>query len=246
MLISYEAGKERPMFATIVNAATIIVCSILGVVFKSKLNPRYTDSILTGLAIVVLILGASYALNTEDFLGMIVCMSLGTRLGEGLRIEERMERMGDGIRRRILPKSGANNSFTEGFMSGSLLFCIGSMAIVGSMEAGINGNPTIILSKSVIDGIAAISLSMTMGIGVAFSGISVLLYQGMITLLASIAAPYLQDTVVLEMSAIGGILMIGIAINMLKLKKIKVGNMLPAVFLPILYQPVVALITKLF
>ena len=128
-------------------------------------------------------------------------------------------------------------------MSGSLLFCIGSMAIVGSMEAGINGNPTIILSKSVIDGIAAISLSMTMGIGVAFSGISVLLYQGMITLLASIAAPYLQDTVVLEMSAI---LMIGIAINMLKLKKIKVGNMLPAVFLPILYQPVVALITKLF
>ena len=131
-------------------------------------------------------------------------------------------------------------------MSGSLLFCIGSMAIVGSMEAGINGNPTIILSKSVIDGIAAISLSMTMGIGVAFSGISVLLYQGMITLLASIAAPYLQDTVVLEMSAIGGILMIGIAINMLKLKKIKVGNMLPAVFLPILYQPVVALITKLF
>ena len=221
------------MFATIVNAATIIVCSILGVVFK-------------GLAIVVLILGASYALNTEDFLGMIVCMSLGTLLGEGLRIEERMERMGDGIRRRILPKSGANNSFTEGFMSGSLLFCIGSMAIVGSMEAGINGNPTIILSKSVIDGIAAISLSMTMGIGVAFSGISVLLYQGMITLLASIAAPYLQDTVVLEMSAIGGILMIGIAINMLKLKKIKVGNMLPAVFLPILYQPVVALITKLF
>ena len=87
---------------------------------------------------------------------------------------------------------------------------------------------------------------MTMGIGVAFSGISVLLYQGMITLLASIAAPYLQDTVVLKMSAIGGILMIGIAINMLKLKKIKVGNMLPAVFLPILYQPVVALITKLF
>ncbi|MEE0775952.1 MAG: DUF554 domain-containing protein [Bacillota bacterium] len=234
------------MYAAIVNALAIVLCSILGILFKNKLNPRFTDAILVGLSIVVLILGASYALKTEDILGMIICVSIGTLLGEWMQIEERMESMGNKIRDKFLKSSDASSSFTEGFMSGSLLFCIGSMAIVGSMEAGINGNPTIILSKSVIDGIASISFAMSMGIGVAFSGVSVLLYQGAITLLATVAAPYLPDAVVLEMSAIGGILMIGISINMLKLKKIKVGNMLPAVFLPILYQPVVHLITKLF
>lgn len=120
------------------------------------------------------------------------------------------------------------------------------MAIVGSMEAGINGDLSIILSKSVIDGIAALSFAITLGVGVVFAGFSVLLYQGALTLLAVQCAPFLAANVVTEMSAIGGVLMLGIAINMLGLKKIKVGNMLPAVFLPIIYLPLAHWLTTLF
>lgn len=234
------------MFASLINGIVVAVCGILGAVFKKHINEKYTSAVLTALAIVVSVIGMKYAIGTDDVLGVIVCIAIGTFLGEILRIEDRLENLGDTIKTKLIPPRFRDDGFVESFVAGSLLFCVGSMAIVGSMEAGINGNTTIILSKTVIDGIAALSFAVTLGVGVVFAGLSIFLYQGALTMLAVWVAPYLTDVIVTEMSAVGGILMLGIAINMLGLKKIKVGNMLPAMFLPILYQPLAAWIGTFF
>lgn len=235
------------MFATIINALCVALASILGVLFKSKINAKYTSAMMIGLAIVVGIIGVTYAIETTDILGMIICMAVGTLIGELIRIEDHLERFGDKLKARF-DKGGDNSTFTQSFVAGSLLFCIGPMAIVGSLQAGTVGDGTIILSKTVIDSVAAVSFAVTMGIGVVFSGISILGYQGVITLLAAWISPFLGESIINEMSAVGGVLMIGICINMLNLReeKIRVGNMLPALFLPILYQPLANWLTTLF
>lgn len=234
------------MIATIVNCLTVIICGLLGTLFKKYIKEQYTEAILKGLSIVVGVIGMSYALKTENTLCLIVSMVIGVFIGELLRIEDRLEGLGEIIKNKIIPPAQRDSTFVQSFVSGSLLFCIGSMAIVGSMEAGINGDYTIILSKSVIDGIAALSFAITLGIGVVFAGFSVLLYQGALTILAIEVGAFLSQQTVTEMSAVGGILMLGIAINMLKLQKIKIGNMLPAIFLPIAYLPIAAWLSSLF
>lgn len=139
-----------------------------------------------------------------------------------------------------LIRGRGNSSFTEGFMSATLLFCVGSMAVMGSMEAGIHHDYAILLSKSVIDCVTAVTLAAALGLGVCFSAGSVLLYQGLLTLLFLWAGPFLPDDTLREMSAVGGLLILGISINMLGLmgeRRVPVGNMLPAIFLPLLYLP---------
>lgn len=234
------------MYAALINGIAVTVAALCGVLFKNRINEKYTSAILTALAIVVGIIGVRYAIDTEDTLGMILCLVVGVFLGEWINIEKHLNNLGDLLKSRFSAESGNDNTFTEGFVASSLLFCIGPMAIIGSLQAGTMGDPTIIFSKTVIDCIAALSFAVALGIGVIFSGVSVLLYQGLITLLAVWVSPYLGDAVITEMSAIGGVLMIGIAINMLNIKKIRVGNMLPAVFLPILYQPFINWLTTLF
>ncbi|MEG2407053.1 MAG: DUF554 domain-containing protein [Clostridiales bacterium] len=234
------------MLATVVNCIVIIICGLLGTFFKKYINEKYTAAILTGLAIVVFTIGMSYALKTTDTIGVIICIILGILIGEFCKIEDRLEKLGEILKKKLIPPSHQSSTFVQSFVTGSLLFCIGSMAIVGSMEAGINGDPTIIFSKSIIDGIAAISFAITLGVGVVFAGFSVLIYQGALTILAVQVAPYLSTSIVTQMSAVGGILMIGIAINMLDLKKISVGNMLPAIFLPLLYHPISTWLINLF
>lgn len=235
------------MFATVINAIGIAAASLIGVLFQNKINEKYTSSILVGLAIIVGIIGMTYAIDTADTLGMIICIVIGTFCGEWIKIEDRLESFGDQLKKRFTAKD-ANSTFTQSFVVGSLLFCIGPMAILGSLQAGTVGDPTIILSKTIIDSIAALSFAVALGIGVLFSGVSVLLYQGLITILAIWISPYLSDAIITEMSAVGGVLMIGIALNMLGLgkEKIRVGNMLPALFLPIAYQPFVHWLTAFF
>lgn len=226
------------MIATVINTALVIAGSVLGLLLKNRLKERYAQTILYALALCVSVIGISNALKSENILTMIICLAAGSLLGELLKIEERLDRLGGWLKRKIV-KNGDAGSFTEGFVSASLLFCVGSMAIMGSLEAGINQNYFIILSKGVIDGITAVTFAAAMGVGVVFSGFAVLFYQGALTLLAVLAAPYLSASVVTEMSAVGGAMLIAIAINMLELPKdkIRVGNMLPAIFLPIVYLP---------
>lgn len=228
------------MIATVVNVALVLVGSVLGLLFRRFISQKMVSVLTHALGLCVAGIGVSSLVATQNMLCVIVCMVVGTVIGQGLDIEARLERGGEWLRQRA-DQGNPNSRFTESFVSAALLFCVGAMAITGSIEAGLNQNYSILLSKGVIDGVSAISFAATMGIGVAFSVIPLFLYQGAITLLAGWVGPYLPQEVIVEMSAVGGALIVGIAINMLGLgrEKIRVGNMLPAMFLPLLYFPLI-------
>ena len=234
------------MLATVINVILVLLGSAAGLLFKNLISSRLMAVLTQALGLCVLGVGISSAIGTQNMLCVIVCMVLGTVLGNAVDIERRLEGAGDLLRARI-PKGEETGRFTEGFVNASLLFCVGAMAITGSIEAGLNHNYEIIVSKGVIDGVTSISFAATMGIGVAFSVLPLLIYQGGITLLAEWLGPYLPQAVITEMTAVGGALIIGIAVNMLGLgrERIKVGNMLPAMFLPILYLPLADWLTGL-
>ena len=226
------------MLATVINAALILLGGILGVLFKNRILARFNAILTHALGLCVLGIGIISAIGTENTLCVIVCMVLGTILGEAIRIEDRLDGAGELLRKRLAGGDGGSR-FTEGFVTASVLFCVGSMAIMGSMEAGIQGKYDILISKGVIDGVTSITLASAMGVGVAFSVLPLMIYQGGLTLLFAQVGPFLDSAAITEMSAVGGTIIMGIAINMLGLgkAKIRVGNMLPAIFLPLVYLP---------
>ena len=209
------------MLATIINVVLVLIGSAVGLLFKNIISEKLMSIITHALGLCVLGIGISSMIGTEDMLCVIVCMVIGTVIGHAINIEGRLERGGDLLRAKVV-KGQSNNRFTEGFVNASLIFCVGAMAITGSIEAGLNHNYEIIVSKGVIDGVTSISFAATMGIGVAFSVIPVLVYQGLITLLAAWVGPLLPAAVITEMTAVGGTLIVAIAINMLDLGKVKI------------------------
>jgi len=221
------------VLGTIVNTVSIILGSLVGLFFKGRIPEKYSRTITHGLGLAVILIGIKTALNTDAILIVIVSMVLGSVMGELLRIEERLDRFGNALGRRV-SKNGAGIS--KGFVSASLLFCVGAMAIIGSMESGMTGNHQTLFAKSILDGISSVLFASTLGIGVVFSSVSVFIYQGFLTLTASSIKPYLLPEVVAQMSAVGGLLIAAIGIGLLEIKKIKIGNMLPAIFIPLAYQ----------
>lgn len=236
------------MPATFINAALVLLGSVLGLLFRGKIPQRFTKLLTFGLGLCVLVIGVDAALETSDTLCVIVCMVVGSLLGEWIDIEKRMDGVGEFLRARMAGKGPDNSRFSEGFVSASVLFCVGAMAINGALAAGLKGDWSIIVSKGVIDGVTSVSFAAAMGVGVAFSVIPLVIYQGGLTLLASAIGPYLSAELIAEMSAVGGVIIIGIAVNMLGLgkEKIKVGNMLPAIFLPAAYLPLAHWLGGLF
>ena len=228
------------MIATFINVALVLLGSALGLLFKNRISARFAGAVTFALGLCVLGIGVSSMIGTQNTLCIIVCMVAGTLLGEALNIEKRMDGLGDLLRRRLV-KDGGNSRFVEGFVTASVLFCVGAMAINGSMEAGMLGKYDILVSKSVIDGVTSITFAAAMGVGVAFSCVPLLIYEGGLTIIFALAGQGMDPAVVTEMSAVGGTIIVGIALNMLGLpkEKIRVGNMLPAIFLPILYIPLV-------
>ena len=226
------------MLATVVNVILVLIGSAAGLLFKNFISDKLTSALTRALNLCVLGIGIGNMLGSQDMLCVIVCMVVGTVIGQAVDIDRRLERAGDLLKAKLV-KGDANSRFTEGFVTAFLLYCVGAMSITGSIEAGLNHNYKIIISKGVLDGVTSVSFAATMGAGVAFSVIPMLLYQGGITLLAGWVGPYLPEAVITEMSAVGGALIVALAINMLELgrEKIKVGNMLPAMFLPIAYIP---------
>ncbi len=235
------------MPATLINMLLVLLGGGAGLLFKNLISDRLMSILTHALGLCVLCIGIGSAIGTQNMLCVIVCMVVGTVIGNAADLERRLEGAGDFLRARVLKQSGGSR-FTEGFVNASLLFCVGAMAITGSIEAGLNHNYEIIVSKGVIDGVTSISFAATMGVGVMFSVLPLLVYQGGITLLAGWVGPYLPDAVITEMTAVGGALIIAIAVNMLGLgrEKIKVGNMLPAIFLPIAYIPAAAWLSGVF
>ena len=221
------------VFATLVNAILILVGSVIGLLFKNVISERIQKVVTYALGLCVLCIGIRGMIATEDMLCVILCMVIGTVLGEWLDIERRLEKGGDWLRSKV-KQEGTGGRFTEGFVNSFLLFCVGAMTITGSIDAGLNGDYSTLISKSVLDGVTSISFAASMGIGVAFSVIPLLIYQGGITLLAGWIGPLLPAAVINEMSAVGSTLIVAISLNMLGLTKLKVMNYVPAIFIPIL------------
>ena len=235
------------MVAVLVNVATVLLGSTVGLLFRNKINEKFTKAVISALALVTILIGLSSALGTADILCVIICMALGTIIGELIRIDDGVEGAGDFIKKKLLKGKSAENRFTEGFVTACIVFCVGSMTIMGSFEAGINGNNSIIYAKSALDFVSSMMFAAAMGFGVPFAALFVLVFQGALTLLAGVLAPFLSVAVVTEMSAVGGVILFGMGVNMLELspRRIKVANMLPAIFLPIAYVPLSNWITAL-
>lgn len=240
---------------TIVNALAVIVGSTLGLILKFGIPERFKATIMQAISLSVIFIGISGVLqgifkvlsngkiDRQFIMLMIFSLVIGGLVGEILRIEDFLEKLGDRIKKAVSKVVKSENStFTEGFVTASLVFCVGAMAIVGSLEDGLNHNFSILFAKSILDGVTSIIFSATLGIGVMFSSVAVLFYQGTITLLAGLIKPFLTDTVVLQMSMVGSVLIFAIGLNMLGMSKIKVGNLLPAIFVPALWYVVNLLI----
>ena len=231
------------MIAQVINGVAILIGALIGNKVRGGISDRFRSILMQAMALAVMLIGILGAIKTTDALTVVICLAVGAVIGEGINIEKRLENLGDGIKRKL---KGAEATFTEGFVSASLIFCVGAMAIVGSLDAGLRGEYSTILTKSLIDGITATVLASTLGIGVAFSGLAVFLYQGLITLLAGFLQPLLSELIITEMSAVGGLLIFAIGLNMQGMTKIRVGNLLPAIFMPMVYIPLYNWIMTLF
>ena len=218
------------MIGTLINVGAVLIGGLLGLIIHKRMPDKITKLVFQAIGLFTLFLGFHMASKTENFLIMIFSLVIGSILGEWINIESGINRFSDWLKK----KSGSSNAkFSEGFLSSFLLFCMGSMTILGAIEEGLGGDPNLLLAKSVLDGFSAIALAAAMGIGVIFSVIPLLIYQGGLTLFAGYLQDYLTNPIINELSAVGGIMLIGLGISILEIKNIKVINMLPALFVAV-------------
>jgi uncharacterized membrane protein YqgA involved in biofilm formation len=215
------------MQGTAVNAAAIVIGSVVGLKAGHLIPNRVRGTVMAGVGLAVVLIGCQLALKSREPLIIIGCLIGGGIIGELLRIEDRLEALGNWIGDRFQ----GSGQVAEGFVTASLLFCVGAMAIMGSLQDGLGSPPEILYAKAALDGITSVALASTLGFGVLFSALAVFAYQGAITLSASLAQQLLTPAVVQEMNAVGGLLILAIGLDLLGMKRLPVGNLLPAVFL---------------
>lgn len=232
-----------PLTGTLVNFAAILVGGGIGLMFRRGLPQKYMQALLWALGLVVFALGVSYVLESQQVLVVIISVILGTLLGTVLRLNDRLQNLGDWMQGHVRIGSGR---FSEGFATCTLLYCVGAMAITGSIQSGLEGDNTVLFLKSVMDGVTAIFFASTLGPGVLFSALPVLLYQGAIALGASALSNVLNMAVIPEMSAAGGVALMALGLTMTEIKQIKVADLLPSIFFPIGILPLISLLTGLF
>lgn len=223
------------MLGTIVNALAIVGGSLLGLLFSKGIPDNYKQIILSGVGLSVILIGIKSALVSDNLMVIIFSVIVGALLGEGLKIEKKLETFGAYLESKVVAKSSDSKSFARGFVTASLVFCVGSMAIVGSLESGLTGNHQTLFAKSVLDGVTSIIFASAMGLGVMFSGLAVFIYQGLITITAVSLKSFLVPETIAQMTSVGGLLIMAIGFNMLKITTIRVGNLIPAIFLPLGY-----------
>ncbi len=239
------------MIATIVNAVAIIIGTFVGLLFRKGFSDRAKESVYNATGVISLVIGFSMALSGTHILAMALSIIIGGLIGTALDVEGAIYRLGEFLRSRFAKSTPtesakgaeagvATGGFAYGFLNASVLFCVGAMALVGSFRAGTEGDYSLLLTKSVMDGFIAIIFAGAMGVGVGFSALSVLVYQGALTLLSVWVRPYVSQEMITELSAVGGALVVMIGINLLGLKKIRTGDFLPA----LLVMVVLALLFK--
>ncbi len=233
------------MTGTIINVASILIGSTLGIIFGARLSDRLKSTVTAGLGLFTLSIGISIFLESEESLIVLGGLLIGAVLGEWWGIEEKLESIGISLEARFGSKNNSAESdrFIRGFMTASLLFCIGPLAILGSIQDGLVGNSELLVVKSVLDAFASLAFASTLGIGVAFSALAVFLYQGSISLLAAQLDSFITQPMMIEMSAVGGVILIGLALSsLLEIKKIRIGSFLPA----LVVTPFIVWILSLF
>jgi len=234
-------GSIVDMLAIFVGCAIGLSIKWVAGRFSSRLSNRFEGLgdrlqvlVMQGLSLCTAYMGISGTLKGENTLIAIISIVIGAMVGETLDLDKRLNQLGDKIQEKMSRFSAARNSnISEAFVTTSLLYCVGAMAIMGALNSGLTGDHEMLFAKAVLDGTASIIFSMSLGIGVALSGLAVLAYQGVITLAASFLAPFLSATVIAEMTCVGSLLIIAISFNMLGITKIKAMNLLPALIPPI-------------
>lgn len=241
-----------PLTGTLINTALIALGTAVGLLVKKILPERLKETLMQAISLVVMFIGICGAvaaalragedgvLDTNYTLIMILAMVIGTVIGELLNIEGHLDSLGKRAQKRFA--AGGKSTFAEGMVTATLLFCIGAMAVVGALDNGIRGSYDVLLAKSIIDGVTSAVLASTLGVGVLFSAFFVFLYQGAISLLGVSIEPLLSDAVVSQMSLVGSILIFAVGLKMMGNTKLKIGNFLPAVFMPMLFDLILRLV----
>lgn len=219
------------MTGTLINAAAILLGSTIGIVLNARLPERFIKIVFQGIGLFTLFIGVYMALKTNNLFFMIISIVVGGVIGEGINLEKYITRFGDQVKNRFKSK---NSRFSEGLVTAFLLFCMGSVTILGAIEEGLGGEPNLLLAKSVLDGVSSIALSAALGFGVAFSIIPLVIYQGGLTLLAAYFGDYFSETIINELTAVGGLMLIGLGITILGIKQLKILNMIPSLIVIVL------------
>ena len=232
------------MTGTLINIAAVLIGGIIGLIFGARIPDKLKETIISGMGLFVAAMGLQMFLKTENPLIVLGALLIGTLLGEWWKIEEGLQNLGKFLEQRF-SKEGedGSNRFVRGFLTASLLFCVGPLAILGSIQDGLTGDYNLLAVKSVLDGFASLAFASTLGVGVMFSTIIILVYQGGISLLAAQLNAIVTPAMMNELTATGGVILLGLALSsLLEIKKIRVGNMLPALAI----APLIVWILSLF
>ena len=221
------------LLGTIVNSAAVVLGGTLGAFLKKGIPDRIRIAVMSAIGLFIVYLGVSGSLVGENALVAVLSLAIGTVIGELVDIDKRLKLLGDFIQSKFRGKNGAQISISEGFVACTMLFCVGSMAILGAMDDA-KGNPDTLFAKAILDGISAFVMATTLGIGCALSAVAVFLYQGSISVLALLVLSELPVYMLNEISCVGSLIIIAIGTNMLGVTKIKTANLIPAMFLPLL------------
>ncbi|MCP8966982.1 DUF554 domain-containing protein [Ectobacillus ponti] len=228
------------LLGTIVNGIAIIAGSLLGLIFRN-VSDKTKDTVLQGIGLSVIILGVGMGLKSQEFLIVIGSLAVGSALGEWWNLEEKLNELGAWIERRVGAKE--KGGIARGFVTATLVYVIGAMAIIGALDSGLRHDHTVLYTKSMLDGISAIIFTSALGIGVAFSAVPVFIYQGLIALGAAfiqdVVPKELMNSIIVELTATGGVLITAIGLNMIKVTAIRVANMLPSLLFTIIITVIV-------
>lgn len=219
------------MIGTIVNTATVIAGSSIGLLIGARFSERINTIVMHALGLSTLLIGFQMAFKTDNILLIIGSLALGGIIGELIKLEDALENLGEFIKRKVKSQSG---NFVLGFVTASLVFCIGPMTVVGSIQDGVSGDASVLYAKSLLDGFASVVFASSLGAGVIFSALTVLIFQGVLTILGSKLSFLMKPQILNELIATGGLIIVGIGIYLLGIKRIKVGNFLPALVIAVI------------
>lgn len=216
------------MVGTLINVGAILLGGSVGLFFRSAIPKKYITIVFQGIGIFTLFIGVDMALKTNNYLILVMSIVVGGIIGTMLKIEQGINKLSDIVAKK---SRSENSKFSEGLVSAFLLYCMGSMTILGAFQEGLGDSPDLLLAKSLMDGVSSVALAAGLGYGVLFSVIPLLIYQGGLTLFAQLLSTYLTEPIINELTAVGGLLLIGMGLNILEISKIKILNMLPALLI---------------